>query len=400
MVTALNQHANASAFDAALLAGLRHLKERYQYRTRRVKESAQGPEIEIEGRSYVDFSSNDYLGLSGASRIVTAFRRGLERYGAGAGASHLVSGHCYPHHALELELAAFTGRPRALVFSTGYLANLGIASALFRRNDTVIHDRANHASLVDASILARARVLRYPHGDIGALERLLSKGRGGRAYVVTDAVFSMDGSLAPLVEIAALCARYEAVLVVDDAHGFGVLGADGAGALSQLGLGLEEAPILMATCGKALGVFGAFVAGSEPLIETLIQRARSYIYTTALPPAMAEAVRESLALLLLEGWRRTHLRTLIEHFRAGAQGLGAKLGDSRTPIQPIVLGHSRTTLEAAALLRRRGYFVVAFRPPTVPKGTARLRITLTANHTPAHIDGLLAALAEIPCAVS
>ncbi len=400
MGTALNRDANAPAFDAALLAGLQHLKEHYQYRTRRVKEAAEGPEIEVEGRRYVDFSSNDYLGLSGDPRVVTAFRRGLGRYGAGAGASHLVSGYCQPHHALELDLAAFTGRPRALLFSTGYLANLGIASALFRRNDTVIQDRANHASLVDAAILARARLVRYPHRNIGALERLLSKGRGGRTYVVTDAVFSMDGGLAPLVEIAALCARHEAVLVVDDAHGFGVLGADGAGALNHLGLGLGEAPILMATCGKALGVFGAFVAGSEPLIETLIQRARSYIYTTAIPPAMAEAVRESLALLRLEGWRRTHLQTLIEHFRAGARRLGFTLGDSLTPIQAMILGHSRTTLGVAALLRRNGYYVVAFRPPTVPKGTARLRITLTANHTPAHIDGLLAALTEIPCAVS
>ncbi len=400
MGTALNRDANAPGFDAALLAGLQHLKEHYQYRTRRVKEGAEGPEIEVEGRRYVDFSSNDYLGLSGDARVVTAFRRGLGRYGAGAGASHLVSGHCQPHHALELELAAFTGRPRALLFSTGYLANLGIASALFRRNDTVIEDRANHASLVDAAILARSRLVRYPHRNIGALERLLSKGRGGRTYVVTDAVFSMDGDLAPLVEIASLCARHKAVLVVDDAHGFGVLGVDGAGALNQLGLGLGEAPILMATCGKALGVFGAFVAGSEPLIETLIQRARSYIYTTAMPPAMAEAVRESLALLRLEGWRRTHLQMLIEHFRAGARRLGVKLGDSRTPIQPIILGHSRTTLGVAAWLRRNGYYVVAFRPPTVPQGTARLRITLTANHTPAHIDGLLAALTEIPCAVS
>jgi 8-amino-7-oxononanoate synthase len=400
MGTALNRDASAAAFNAALRAGLQHLKEHHQYRTRRVKEAAEGPEIEVEGRRYVDFSSNDYLGLSGAPRVVTAFRHGLERYGAGAGASHLVSGYCHPHQALELELAAFTGRPRALVFSTGYLANLGVASALFRRNDTVIQDRANHASLVDAAILARARLLRYPHRDIGTLERLLSKSRGGSAYVVTDAVFSMDGGLAPLVEIAGLCLRHQAVLVVDDAHGFGVLGADGAGALNHLGLGLAEAPILMATCGKALGVFGAFVAGSEPLIETLIQRARSYIYTTAMPPAIAEAVRESLALLRLEGWRRTHLRTLIEHFRAGAQGLGVKLGDSRTPIQPIILGHSRAALKAAALLRHQGYYVVAFRPPTVPKGTARLRITLTANHTAAHIDGLLAALAEILCAIS
>ncbi|MGH8531767.1 MAG: 8-amino-7-oxononanoate synthase [Gammaproteobacteria bacterium] len=400
MGTALNRDANVPAFDAALLAELQHLNDHYQYRTRRVKEAAEGPEIEVEGRRYVNFSSNDYLGLSGDPRVVTAFQRGLARYGAGAGASHLVSGHCQPHHALELELAAFTTRPRALLFSTGYLANLGVGSALFQRNDTVIQDRANHASLVDAAILSRARLVRYPHRDIGALERLLSKGRGERTYVVTDAVFSMDGGLAPLVEIAALCARHEAVLVVDDAHGFGVLGADGAGALNQLGLGLGEAPILMATCGKALGVFGAFVAGSEPLIETLIQRARSYIYTTAMPPAMAEAVRESLALLRLEGWRRTQLRTLIEYFRAGAQGLGVKLGDSRTPIQPIILGHSRTTLEVAELLRNRGYYVVAVRPPTVPKDTARLRITLTANHTPAHIDGLLAALTEVPCAVS
>ncbi len=400
MGTTLNRDVNVPAFDAALLAGLQHLKEHYQYRTRWVKEAAEGPEIEVEGRRYVDFSSNDYLGLSGDPRVVTAFRRGLGRYGAGAGASHLVSGHCQPHHALEVELAAFTGRPKALLFSTGYLANLGIASALFRRNDTVIQDRANHASLVDAAILAHARLVRYPHRDIGALERLLSKDRGGSTYVVTDAVFSMDGDLAPLVEIAALCARHEAVLVVDDAHGFGVLGADGAGALNQLGLGLEEAPILMATCGKALGVFGAFVAGSEPLIETLIQRARSYIYTTAMPPAMAEAVRESLALLRLEGWRRTHLQTLIEHFRAAARRLGVKLGDSRTPIQPVIIGHSRRTLEVAAFLRRNGYYVVAFRPPTVPKGTARLRITLTANHTAAHIDGLMATLTEVPCAVS
>ncbi len=364
------------------------------YRVRCVKETAEGAEIEIEGQRYINFSSNDYLGLADHPRLKQALRQGLDRYGIGSGASHLITGYSRPHQCLEEELAALVQRPRALVFSTGYMANLGVVSALARRGDTVIEDRLNHASLIDAAVLSRARFKRYPHADVSALEHLLLSASGGQSYVLTDGVFSMDGDLAPLPAIAAVCQQHGAVLMVDDAHGFGVLGPQGEGSLGHWGIGLGQVPVLVATFGKALGVFGAFVAGSEALIELLIQKARSYIYTTALPPALVEAIREALRVMRSESWRREKLVGLIQHFKDGATALGLPLKPSDTAIQPVIVGDATAALRLAQALQEQGLYVVPIRPPTVPEGTARLRISLTAAHTQAHVDRLLEALSK------
>ena len=379
-------------FDHRLLTQLTERKARGLYRIRCAKETAQGPEIAIEGRRYLNFSSNDYLGLTDHPRLKQALQRGLDHYGLGSGASHLISGYTRSHRCLEEELAAFVQRPRALIFSTGYMANLGVVSALAGRGDTLIEDRLNHASLVDAAVLSRARLKRYPHGDVEALARLLPTVGHGQTYVLTEGVFSMDGDLAPLPAIASVCKHHHAVLMVDDAHGFGVLGLSGEGSLGHFGLGLEEVPVLMGTFGKALGVFGAFVAGSEALIEALIQRARSYIYTTALPPALAEAIREAVAIVRTERWRCERLRELIRYFKEGARLLGLSLKPSDTAIQPLILGDTAAALHAAKQLQARGVYVAPIRPPTVPRGTARLRISLTAAHTHDQVDRLLEAL--------
>jgi len=363
------------------------------YRRRQVVDSPQGAEVVVGGRRVVNFCSNDYLGLAGHPEVIAAWRRGAETYGVGSGASHLVCGHLRPHHALEEELAAFTGRDRALLFSTGYQANLGVLGALVARGERVFEDRLNHASLLDGARLAAARLRRYPHGEVATLERWLDE--GGATLIATDAVFSMDGDLAPLPALAGLARRHDAWLYVDDAHGFGVLGERGAGTVSHFGLDQARVPILMATLGKALGVFGAFVAGSDELIEWLIQSARTYIYTTALPPALAEAVRAALRLVRAEDWRRRHLQALIARFRQGATELGLRLLPSPTPIQPLIVGDNETALRWSRQLLERGFWVAPIRPPTVPAGSARLRITLSAAHREAQVDGLLTALGEL-----
>ncbi|GAB6042987.1 8-amino-7-oxononanoate synthase [Endothiovibrio diazotrophicus] len=359
------------------------------YRRRRVVEAADGPLLRVDGREVVGFCSNDYLGLAGDPRVVAAFRRGAERYGVGSGASHLISGHSRAHHELEEALAAFTGRPRALLFSTGYMANLGVVSALAGRHDGVVEDRLNHASLIDAARLAGARLKRFAHNDLDAARARLAE---GAALIAIDGVFSMDGDLAPLPELAAAAQAHGARLMVDDAHGLGVLGAGGGGSLEHFGLGLAEVPILMGTLGKGLGTFGAFVAGEEALIEYLIQRARSYIYTTALPPAVAEATREALRIAGEEGWRRQRLVELIARFRRGAEERGLALMDSPTPIQPLPVGDSAEALRLGERLLERGLLVTPIRPPTVPRGTARLRVTLSAMHTEEQVERLLDAL--------
>ena len=365
------------------------------YRERLVLDSPPGAEIRLGDETLLSFCSNDYLGLANDPRIVAAFQAGAERYGVGAGASHLVSGHSRAHHALEEELADFVGAERALLFSTGYMANLGIVGALIDRHDDVFEDRLNHASLIDAARLTRAKVTRYPHADVARLAELLARAeRPG--LITTDAVFSMDGDIAPLAELHRLALKHDARLLADDAHGIGVLGKTGRGTLEHLGLSLVPPLILMGTLGKAFGVFGAFVAGEAALIETLIQRARTYIYTTALPPAVAEAVRASLRIVRTEGWRRERLQALVAQFRAGAESLGLVLAPSPTPIQPVVLGAAETALAASRHLRARGILVPAIRPPTVPEGSARLRITFSAAHEPAQVERLLQALAELP----
>lgn len=378
-------------FDLAARLAQRQAED--LYRRRPLLESPQGPEVVIDGQPMLAFCSNDYLGLANHPEVIAALRAGAERWGVGGGASHLVNGHCGPHHDLELALAEFTGRPRALLFSTGYMANLGTVTALVGKGDSVLEDRLNHASLLDAGLLSGARFSRYLHNDAASLASRLEKAEGN-TLVVTDGVFSMDGDLA---DLPALCARARekgAWVMVDDAHGFGPLGATGGGIVEHFGLDMEDVPVLVGTLGKAFGTAGAFVAGSEELIETLIQFARPYIYTTSQPPAVACATLKSLALLRAEGWRRDHLNALIARFRTGAEAIGLRLMDSPTPIQPILIGGSAQAMALSAELRQRGILVGAIRPPTVPAGTARLRVTLSASHSEAQVDRLLVALAE------
>jgi 8-amino-7-oxononanoate synthase len=365
------------------------------YRRRRVLDSAQGPLLQVDGEALLSFCSNDYLGLANHPQVVQALQRGAERYGAGSGSAHLVAGHSAAHHALEEELAAFTGRPRALLYSTGYMANQGVITALLGRGDSVYQDRLNHASLIDGGLLSRAELKRYPHNDLAALAGRMAYQRGGEALVAVDGVFSMDGDLAPLPELAALCREREAWLLVDDAHGLGVLGRDGRGSVDHFGLDDQAVPILMGTLGKAFGTFGAFVAGSEVLIETLIQQSRSYIYTTALPPAVAEATRASLRLVQEEGGRREQLRQLISRFREGGGQLGLDLMPSETAIQPILAGSAERALGWSRALQAQGMLVTAIRPPTVPQGSARLRVTLSASHSTDQVDRLLEALGRL-----
>ena len=380
------------SLDAKLKAQLTEREQARLYRHRQVLESPQGVDVVVNGERYVNFSSNDYLGLASHPKVIEALADGARKWGAGSGAAHLVSGHSLPHHALEEELAEFTGRARALLFSTGYMANLGAVSALLGRGDTVFEDRLNHASLIDAGILSRARLKRYGHADASELVTQLDATDSGSKLVVTDGVFSMDGDLAPLPELAQACQQKDVWLMVDDAHGIGVVGPHGRGSLEHFNLNTEAVPILVGTLGKAFGTFGAFVAGSETLIESLIQRARSYIYTTALPPAVAEATRASLRLIQTESWRREKLQQLVKRFRQGASESGLPLMDSFTPIQPLLLGDTERALTVSQRLREQGFLISAIRPPTVPEGTARLRITISAEHEEAHVDRLLNAL--------
>ncbi|MGH8325776.1 MAG: 8-amino-7-oxononanoate synthase, partial [Steroidobacteraceae bacterium] len=355
-------------------------------------------EVIVDGRRLVDFSSNDYLGLAGHPALAAAMAECAARSGAGSGASHLISGHGREHAALEEELAAFVGRPRALLFSTGYMANLGVVTALASRGESVLLDRLSHASLIDAGLLSGARVRRYPHCEAAAARRLLAETTPQTAVLATDGVFSMDGDIAPLAELSHSAQAHDVWLVVDDAHGIGVLGANGRGAVELAGLSCEEVPVLVGTLGKAFGSFGAFAAGSTDLIELLIQRARSYIYTTALPQPGAAATPAALRIAREESWRRERVLSLTARFRAGARQAGVPLADSVTPIQPIPLSSAAAALAAQHALREAGFWVVAIRSPTVPAGAERLRITLTAGHQDSQVDGLVEALSRI-CAL-
>lgn len=379
------------SFDLATRLAERRVA--HLYRQRPLLESPQGPQVRVDGGELLAFCSNDYLGLANHPEVIQAMRDGAAQWGVGGGASHLVIGHSTPHHQLEEALAEFTGRPRALLFSTGYMANLAAVTALVGQGDTVLEDRLNHASLLDAGLLSGARFSRYLHNDAASLASRLEKATGN-TLVVSDGVFSMDGDLADLPALCAAARQKGAWLMVDDAHGFGPLGATGGGIVEHYGLGIEEVPVLVGTLGKGFGTAGAFVAGSEELIETLIQFARPYIYTTSQPPAVACATLKSLQLLQTESWRREHLNRLIARFRSGAAEIGLRLMDSPTPIQPILVGDSERALRLSALLRERGLLVGAIRPPTVPAGSARLRVTLSAAHSEAQLERLLAALAE------
>lgn len=378
-------------FDLASRLAARRAE--HLYRQRPLLQSPQQPEVLVGGERLLAFCSNDYLGLASHPEVIQAMRDGAAKWGVGGGASHLVIGHSTPHHKLEEALAAFTGRPRALLFSTGYMANLAAVTALVGQGDTVLEDRLNHASLLDAGLLSGARFSRYLHNDVDSLASRLEKA-AGNTLVVTDGVFSMDGDLAELPAICAAARQRNAWVMVDDAHGFGPLGATGGGIVEHLGLGIEDVPVLVGTLGKAFGTAGAFVAGSEELIETLIQFARPYIYTTSQPPAVACATLKSLELLQGDGWRRDHLNRLISRFREGAVQIGLSLMDSPTPIQPILVGSSERSLKLSAALRERGILVGAIRPPTVPAGSARLRVTFSAAHSEAQVERLLDILAE------
>lgn len=376
-----------------LQARLAARRAEHLYRQRPLLASPQGPEVVVDGQRLLNFCSNDYLGLANHPEVIRAMQDGVAKWGVGGGASHLVIGHSGPHHELEEALAEFTGRPRALLFSTGYMANLAAVTALVGQGDTVLEDRLNHASLLDAGLLSGARFSRYLHNDAESLGKRLDKAEGS-TLVVTDGVFSMDGDLAELPALCAQARRHGAWMMVDDAHGFGALGASGAGVVEHFGLELDDVPVLVGTLGKAFGTAGAFVAGSDELIETLIQFARPYIYTTSQPPAVACATLKSMELLRSEGWRREHLQRLVARLREGAAQIGLTLMDSPTPIQPVLIGDSARALRLSALLRERGILVGAIRPPTVPAGSARLRITLSAAHSEAQLERLLQALAE------
>ena len=374
-----------------LVADLADMERQGLRRHRRLLDSPQGVQVRVDGRNYLSFCSNDYLGLAADPRIAEAAVESIRHLGLGAGASHLVSGHHRIHDELERALAGYAGAPRALLFSSGYLANLAVVTVLAGRSSDVFADRLNHASLNDAMILSRARCKRYAHCDMAALESILGRSGAADKVVITDVVFSMDGDIAPLADIARLCERYGAWLVVDDAHGFGVLGKSGGGALSHFGL---DSPRIayVGTLGKAAGVSGAFVAGSDPLIELLIQRARTYIYTTASPPPLAAALMKSVELMRAEDWRRERLAELSARISRNFESRRWRLLPSRTAIQPLIVGENAETVALSDALANEGILVPAIRPPTVPKGSARLRISLSAAHTQVDVDQLIEVL--------
>ena len=362
-------------------------------RQRRVLSGSDPVATHVDGQPLLNFSSNDYLGLASHPDLVDAFKDAADANGVGSGASALVTGYRETHRLLEHELAEFLQREKVLLCSSGYLANLAVATSLAGRGDAIIQDRLCHASLIDAARLSGARLSRYAHADMDALARRLETAIEGHTLVVSDGVFSMDGDTAPLQQMAGLCRDHGAWLVIDDAHGIGVCGPGGRGSVAAAGLDEKRVPVLTGTLGKAFGCFGAFIAGSAQLIDHLVNEARSYIYTTAMPPALAAAARAALRRVIEDDWRRDHLQALIGHFRDGASQRGLELMASDSPIQPMLIGDSAAALEVAESVRRQGFLVVAMRPPTVRPGTARLRITLSAAHGIAQLDALLDAVA-------
>jgi len=362
-------------------------------RHRRVLDGNHPVHIQLGGQPLLNFSSNDYLGLASHPELVAALRSSAGKDGVGSGASALVTGFRTEHQLLEQELAEFLQREKVLLCSSGYLANLAVTTSLAGRGDVIIQDKLCHASLVDAARLSGARLSRYAHLDMAGLKRRLVPGHEGNTLVVSDGIFSMDGDNAPLKEMVSLCLEHQAWLAVDDAHGIGVCGPGGRGSVAAAGLNGQQVPVLTGTLGKAFGCFGAFIAGSGKLIDHLVNEARSYIYTTAMPPALAASARAALRRVIEDGWRREHLQVLISHFKRGAARRGLDLLVSDSPIQPMIIGDSRAALDLAARLQQQGFLVVAMRPPTVREGTSRLRITLTAAHQVAQLDALLDAIA-------
>jgi 8-amino-7-oxononanoate synthase len=361
----------------------------------RTVEQRDGVQVALDGRVLLNFCSNDYLGLAQHVEVVGALQEAAAWHGVGSGAAHLVCGHHREHARLEEAVAEWQGYPRALLFGSGYLANLGVLQALLGEGDVCVQDKLNHACLLDGARLAGAELKRYPHNDIEGALRQLKARNDAPAMLATDGVFSMDGDLAPLKPLAILARAENATLYVDDAHGAGLMGPDGRGSVAHAALGPRDVPLQLITLGKALGGYGALVVGSDELIEAVLQAARPYLFTTALPPALAAASRAALGVARKESWRRFKLTALTTRFRRGAQQLGLPLMDSNTPIQPLLLGDNAAALAAAAALEQKGFLVGAIRPPTVPEGRARLRITLSAAHSEAQVDALLAALGEV-----
>lgn len=385
-----------SSFNALerIRTELAQLEAQGLQRSRRLLESPQGAHVRVDGRDLLSFCSNDYLGLANHPALIAAASLGAHTTGVGAGASHLITGHHVAHLALETRIAEFIGLPGALLFSTGYMANIGVVTALIGRDGEVFADRLNHASLNDATLLSRAKFTRYPHNDLLALERQLAASRATQRLVLVDAVFSMDGDLAPLPDLLALCERYDAWLLVDDAHGFGVLGEGGRGVLSHFKLASPRI-VYMATLGKAAGVFGAVVAGEAEMIEYLLQKARTYIYTTATPPLLSASLLASIDLVEAGDERRMQLQKLIMQLRSSLRTKNWQLMDSDTPIQPLLIGGNEAALAASRRLLECGILVPAIRPPTVPVNHARLRISLSAAHTESDVAQLVDALNSI-----
>ena len=363
-------------------------------RPRRTVSRRDGVRLEVDGQWLTGFCSNDYLGLAQQFSVVNALQDAAAREGAGAGASHLVCGHHAMHDALEREVADWLGYPRALLFGSGFAANLAVQQALLsEENDVCVQDKLNHASLLDATRLAGARLRRYPHLDAEGAMRQLKHAPDGAAMLATDGVFSMDGDIAPLRALSLVARLQQALFYVDDAHGVGVVG-DGRGAVAAAGLGVDDVPLQLVTLGKALGGYGAVVVGEETLIQHLTETARPYIYTTAMPPALAAATRVAVKHARRDQWRREKLQSLVDRFRGGAQRAGLQLMASDSPIQPVLCGSDATALALSAALDSAGYLVPAIRPPTVPDGKARLRVTLSALHSLQDVDGLVTTLAR------
>lgn len=375
-----------------LAAELDKLRQENLYRTRKLNSTAQQVEPIINGQRVLSFCSNDYLGLANHPKVIEQYISAAKEHGVGSGASHLISGHHQSHAALEEELADFIGCEKVLLFSTGYMANLGVVSTLADRNSHIYADKLNHASLNDAAILSRAQLKRYAHQDTRQLEKSISEDKSSNKVILSDGVFSMDGTIAPVRKLQSISKKNHARLIIDDAHGIGVLGKNGKGCTENL---LSTDDILVGTLGKAFGTFGAFVAAKQEVIEWLVQKAHSYIYTTAIPPAVAEATRVSLQLIKEEVWRREKLQVLIQYFRGCCAQIGLKVPASDTPIQPIILGASDTALHVSDRLLSAGILVPAIRPPTVAKHTARLRVSFSATHTKAQIDQLIVALEQL-----
>lgn len=383
-------------WSTQLADNLAERKAAGRYRKPRIRLGEQGVDVVVDGKKYLSFCSNDYLGLADHPALKKAFIDGVEQEGVGSGAAHLLTGHSRYHQQLEEALADFTGQQRVLLFSSGYQANMGVIDGLMARGDLIIQDKLNHASLLDGGRLSAANQLRYRHADITALAmRLQQSEQANNRLVVSDGVFSMDGDLAPLPEIMSLANTYNSAVLIDDAHGFGVLGATGRGCVEHFQIKQTDLPIEMGTFGKAFGTAGAFVAADEVVIETLIQQARTYVYTTAQPPAIAAATLASLKLVQDENWRREKLTALIQQFRTGAKDLGLALMPSMTAIQPIVIGDEKQAIKIGQALEDKGLLVGVIRPPTVPEGSARLRITLSTNHNEQQVTQLLNALAVV-----